>query len=463
MTTIDPKVETGKLLPKAGAGLSKKSRTTKKPEIIIPKSIVKETKTSKSPKTKPNKIVSKAVTTFVEPIVTEPALVTIPSKSGVLRRLQLRYGGSPTSNVVHKPYITHQGVVMREVLAPVSPHSKKRRAEDMAKKLSKKKKKTKKRQLVIPMEYFEEEQVPETPELEPIIEPTSPEKTVVIPPEVSSAKSFHEEVRTSGITTNICDMDYLCFFTSIHYPYYFHHLFTNLPKHHRPTFFIHFSSQSTDPPKPNDESKNDEGGFGGTFDDLAFHEDEEDFPNHMLMSMKQFKILNKKLNSIIQSQADMGGGSSVSTFEIDGLMKACEARMVSKISGMIKDSEINLLEKIDHTDETTKLRTNFFNSKYVGDVKELTNVQKERHTLFVMDVKKVREDVNLNLRELREDMVHEVAVVQNDYATLHKKVDIICDAITKYVTLYESLSPRITQLYTNDNQQFGMVISMLKD
>ncbi|CAI9289793.1 unnamed protein product [Lactuca saligna] len=105
----------------------------------------------------------------------------------------------------------------------------------------------------------------------------------------------------------------------------------------------------------------------------------------------------------------MKGGSSVSSFEIDGLMKACEARMVSKMS---------------------ELRINSFNSKHVGAVKELTNVQKERHTLFVMDVKKVREDVNLKLQELRDDMVREVTVVQNDYATLHKKVDIICDAVT---------------------------------
>ena len=50
MTTIDPKVETGKLLTKEGVGPSKKSRTTKMTEIIIPEPTVKETKTSKSPK-----------------------------------------------------------------------------------------------------------------------------------------------------------------------------------------------------------------------------------------------------------------------------------------------------------------------------------------------------------------------------------------------------------------------------
>ncbi|CAI9271313.1 unnamed protein product [Lactuca saligna] len=144
---------------------------------------------------------------------------------------------------------------------------------------------------------------------------------------------------------------------------------------------------------------------------MDFDEEEEDFPNHMLMSMKQIKILNKMLNSIIQYQEDMWEGISASSFEIDGLMRDFEAQMLSRVSGMIKDSESRILEKVDHAGQTTELRINSFNSKYVGVVKELTNVQKEQHTLFVMDVKKVREDVNLKLQELRDDMVREVAVV----------------------------------------------------
>ncbi|CAI9297144.1 unnamed protein product [Lactuca saligna] len=202
MSTIDPKVETGKLLTKEGAGPSKKCRTTKKPEIIIPEQTVKEMKTSKSPKTKADEVVSKAI---IQPVVTEPPSVTIRSKTGVFRKLKLKYGGSPTSNVVRKLHLTHQGVLMREVPSPVSPHSKKRRVEDMAKKISKKKKKTKKRWLVIPTESSEAEQLPRTPEPKPIIQHTSPEKTVVIPPKVSTTKSSYKEVQTSDITANVYD------------------------------------------------------------------------------------------------------------------------------------------------------------------------------------------------------------------------------------------------------------------
>ena len=54
------------------------------------------------------------------------------------------------------------------------------------------------------------------------------------------------------------------------------------------------------------ETKIDNEGFGGTFEELEFGDVEEDFPDQMLMTMKQFKILNTKLNSILQSQADLG-------------------------------------------------------------------------------------------------------------------------------------------------------------
>ena len=78
-------------------------------------------------------------------------------------------------------------------------------------------------------------------------------------------------------------------------------------------------------------------------------------------------------------------------------------------------------------------------------------------------MKKVREDVNFKLQELREDMSKEIASVQQDYSSLHQKVDIICDAVTKYVKMYESLSPQITQLSTSDSQSFVEVITLLKE
>ncbi|CAI9287683.1 unnamed protein product [Lactuca saligna] len=112
-----------------------------------------------------------------------------------------------------------------------------------------------------------------------------------------------------------------------------------------------------------------------------FDDEEDKFPNHMLIRMKQFKILNKKSNSILQSQVDLGSSLSVSIMEVDDLLKTFEAKVASKFSRMVRDSEM--------------LR---------GEVKEFKNL--------VKDVKKVREDVNLKIQELRQDMQKDNTIVK---------------------------------------------------
>lgn len=43
-----------------------------------------------------------------------------------------------------------------------------------------------------------------------------------------------------------------------------------------------------------------------SFADVQFDHEEDNIPNHMLMSGKKFKILNRKLNSLLQLQANAG-------------------------------------------------------------------------------------------------------------------------------------------------------------
>ncbi|CAI9297485.1 unnamed protein product [Lactuca saligna] len=232
-----------------------------------------------------------------------------------------------------------------------------------------------------------------------------------------------------------------------------------------------FSSQSIDPPTTTSliqdssfmETEHESEGFGGTFENLEFDEEETDFLDHNLMKMKQFKILNTQLNSIFQSQADLGGGNSVTSLEVDGLLKMLEGRISSKVLGMIKDSESRLLEKIDLCDHSNEMRVNAQKSTFEGDLKELKLVAKERHVLFVQDVKKVRENVNYKLQELRQDMKKEISNVRTEFASLNQKVDIICDAVTKFAKLYESLSPHIAQISTTENKNFMEVSTILKE
>ncbi|CAI9294407.1 unnamed protein product [Lactuca saligna] len=211
LKTIDSSIPTGILLPRE----EKKSNKSKKVAPASSEQKKKGLKSSKSPKQQNEKVeVTVDGTNVIEPIVEETQEnVIIPSKTGMLRRIKMKSTHkrkSSSQKLVRKPQIIHQGVLIRDVHVPVSPGSKKRIAEDMEKHLSQpKKKKTKKtRKLVLSTKSTKEyERIPETLELTPIITSSIPEKTVIIPPEVSIAESIFEEVRTSGIPAYVSDTD----------------------------------------------------------------------------------------------------------------------------------------------------------------------------------------------------------------------------------------------------------------
>ncbi|CAI9272958.1 unnamed protein product [Lactuca saligna] len=332
LKNIDPTVQTGILLPRE----DKKSKCSNKNEPGSSEKLVSETTSKKSLKKKPTEVkvvneVSVDVTIPLEPTIEDTQeKVVIPSKTSVFRKIKMKSKHthkSPTLNVVRKPHLTHQCVVFCEIPAPVSPSSKKQMAEDMAKQFSQREKKNTQK-LIITTESTEDEgeRILETPEANLHKESSTPEQTMVIPPEDSSAKSSHEEARTSDINENLSHTD-----VNVNMgegdvkteaqgnP----DTIVSLPPQIRPitsttdsptfkniinqTFTSIFYSQSTDPPKTNSPSKDsifmemdtDNEGFGGTFEELEFDDAEQDFPDHMLMTMKQFKILNTKLNSIL--------------------------------------------------------------------------------------------------------------------------------------------------------------------
>ena len=270
----------------------------------------------------------------------------------------------------------------------MSPSSKKRRAEDLAKFLKKNQR------------IEDVEQVPETPEIR-IHEEAKTSVSVGLskPIEQSPVVSLPQVTSTTDSPTFQSIMDQP--FTTI------------------------FSTQSTDPPNPSSpidetmaaDDETDTEGFGGTFEALHFDHAEEDFPDHMLMTMKQFKILNSKLNSILQSQADVGSGG-VTSLEVDSLIKMMEGRVISKASGLIRDSESRVLEKVDQHDVSNENRINSQRSDFVRELKDLKMVTKERHVLFVQDVKKVREDVNLKLEELKKEVSHEIDNMNSQYNSI---------------------------------------------
>ena len=58
-------------------------------------------------------------------------------------------------------------------------------------------------------------------------------------------------------------------------------------------------------------------------------------------------------------------------------------------------------------------------------------------------------------------MAKEIEVVQRDYASLNQQVDIIADVVTKFVKLYEALSPQLTQLSTQESNSLAEITTHL--
>ncbi|CAH1440504.1 unnamed protein product [Lactuca virosa] len=167
LKNVNPSIETGVLLQSSNEGSSKKPKKSKKAtdEVIVQESLKKVK--SKSPKKVivEQEKVSKKIKKPKEKVITESLKELIPSKSGVFKRLRKmshksRNSSDDQSPTVRKTQINSRGVIVRDIPTPVSPSSKKRRAEGVAKHIVEKRKK---RKLVVREESSDSEIVPDAP------------------------------------------------------------------------------------------------------------------------------------------------------------------------------------------------------------------------------------------------------------------------------------------------------------
>ncbi|CAI9275729.1 unnamed protein product [Lactuca saligna] len=86
-----------------------------------------------------------------------------------------------------------------------------------------------------------------------------------------------------------------------------------------------FSSQSTDHEKTITEAEAYEDDVLVSFFELQFNPDEEDIPDYLIMSGKQFKILNIKMKMILQFLVDTRTKNSVSGVEVEYIFKSQES------------------------------------------------------------------------------------------------------------------------------------------
>ncbi|CAI9285518.1 unnamed protein product [Lactuca saligna] len=60
-------------------------------------------------------------------------------------------------------------------------------------------------------------------------------------------------------------------------------------------------------------------------------------------------------------------------------------------------------------------------------------------------------------------MSKEIVVMQRDYASLNQKMDIIADAVRKFVKFYEALTPQIAQMSTHEVHSLNEILTLLNE
>lgn len=131
-----------------------------------------------------------------------------------------------------------------------------------------------------------------------------------------------------------------------------------------------FTSRSTECNQSIPEQEEDE--VMASFADILFDSEEETIPDHMLMYGKQFKILNRKLNSLIQTQEDTGTRNTVTGIDVDVLLKAQEHQLKMAMEQIESKYEERLKRQAEN---------------FQSEVKDLMAVAKERH---IFSLKKFR-------------------------------------------------------------------------
>ncbi|CAI9262773.1 unnamed protein product [Lactuca saligna] len=121
------------------------------------------------------------------------------------------------------------------------------------------------------------------------------------------------------------------------------------------------------------------------------------------------------------------------------------------------------MDNHDRMDKNNELKVKFQSNSFDVAFRDLKATAKSRHVLYVQDVKAVRENVNLNIQELHEDVTNEIATVDKNSSTLHNKVDVIVDAVAKAVELYSSLVLKFDNKARMDVTSFGNVDRLLQE
>ncbi|CAI9261132.1 unnamed protein product [Lactuca saligna] len=102
---------------------------------------------------------------------------------------------------------------------------------------------------------------------------------------------------------------------------------------------------------------------------------------------------------------------------------------------------------------TTKSTLLFIYKKILGEgislmgfyyeIHKLSDVEKEHHDTFVEQVMKLNEYVDHKVVELKSEIAKDFEMMEENYALLHSKVNVVANAITKLVDLNTNYSYKV--------------------
>ncbi|CAI9290984.1 unnamed protein product [Lactuca saligna] len=152
-------------------------------------------------------------------------------------------------------------------------------------------------------------------------------------------------------------------------------------------------------------------------------------------------IMHQPITSLFSSQSTKGGKivPEDEPNDLDVMVSFAETRLKLPLEQIEKQHD-------DH------LKHHARNFEY--KVTKLHDVAKERYVIFVEQVKKVEESVNLKVVELKLEMTKEVEKIEKNYSNLHGKVDVIPNAITMLVEYHNSFSTKLDAKTYRESKAF---------
>ncbi|CAI9286646.1 unnamed protein product [Lactuca saligna] len=116
---------------------------------------------------------------------------------------------------------------------------------------------------------------------------------------------------------------------------------------------------------------------------------------------------------------------------------------------MLKSQQSHLKLAMQQIEKQHEERLKNHAQSFEYEVTKIHDVAKEYYAIFVEQVKKVEEFVNLKVDKLKSKMPKKVDKLKKNYSTLHGMVNVIVDMITKLVVYHNSFSPKLD---TNTDQ-----------